>query len=315
MWQGSGLGGGAGTAAWRGVRPLSTVLVTGATGQVGGAVLEELVRRGVHARAMVRTDDRSDALAARGVDAIVGDLERPETLPGALAGVGRAFLMSRDDPRQPEMEGALVEAAVRAGVEGIVKLSACGAAPDSPVALMRRHAQAERTLEGSALGYTILRPQLYMQNFLRFGPSVAAEGSFAAPMGDRRFALVDVRDVARVAAAALVEDEHEGATYVVTGPEALSYGDAAEAIGTAIGKEVVYEPAEPQAFRDQLVAERGLLQWRAEELAFIASAYGGGVGEVVTGVVRRVGGEPPRTFAEFAKEHADHFAGGLSHPM
>src|SRR5215217_2133229 len=111
-----------------------------------------------------------------------------------------------------------------------------GAAPDSPVALMRRHAQAERVLEASGVGYTILRPQLYMQNFLRFGPSVAAEGRFAAPMDHRRFALVDVRDVARVAAAALIEDEHEGATYVVTGPEAFSYGDAAGAIGAAIGK-------------------------------------------------------------------------------
>jgi uncharacterized protein YbjT (DUF2867 family) len=294
---------------------VSTVLVTGATGQVGGAVLEELVRRGVRTRAMVRTDDRSGAFAARGVDVIVGDPERPETLPGALDGVGRAFLMSRDDPSQPEMEGALMEAAARAGVERIVKLSASGAAPDSPVALMRRHAQAERTLEGSGLGYTILRPQLYMQNFLRFGPSVAAEGRFAAPMGDRRFALVDVRDVARVAAATLIEDKHEGATHVVTGREALSYGDAAEAIGTAIGKEVAYEPAEPRAFRDELVAERGLPRWRAEELAFIASAYGGGAGELVTDVVRRVGGEPPRTFAEFAKDHADHFAGGLSHHM
>jgi uncharacterized protein YbjT (DUF2867 family) len=294
---------------------VSTVFVTGATGQVGGAVLEELVRRGVHTRAMVRTDDHSHAFAARGVDVIVGDLERSESLQGALDDVGRAFLMSRDDPRQPEMEGALMEAAARAGVERIVKLSASGAAPDSPVALMRRHALAERTLEGSGLGYTILRLQLYMQNFLRFGPSLAAEGRFAAPMDDRRFALVDVRDVARVAAAALIEDEHEGATYVVTGPEALSYGDAAGAIGAAIGKGVAYEPAEPGAFRDQLIAERGLPRWRADELAFIASAYGGGAGELVTDVVRRVGGEPPRTFAEFAKEHADHFAGGLSHHM
>ena len=294
---------------------MSPVFVTGATGQVGGAVLVELVRRGVRARAMVRTDARSDALAARGVDLIIGDLERPETLPKALEGVGCVFLMSRDDPRQPEMEGALIEAAARVGVERIVKLSASGAAPDSPVALMRRHAQAERHLESSGLGYTILRPQLYMQNFLRFGPSVAEEGKFAAPMDDRRFALVDVRDVARVAAAALIEDEHEGATYVVTGPEALSYGDAAEAIGAAIGKEVAYEPAEPQAFRDELVAERGLPRWRADELTFIASAYGGGAGDLVTDVVRRVGGEPPRTFAEFAKEHADHFAGGLSHHM
>ena len=294
---------------------MSTVLVTGATGQVGGAVLEELVRRGVHTRAMVRTEDRSDALAARGVEAVLGDLEHPETLLGALSGAGRVFLVSRDDPNQPEMEGALIEAARRAGVGRIVKLSASGAAPDSPVALMRRHAQAERTLQASGVGYTILRPQLYMQNFLRFGPSIATEGRFAAPMGDRRFALVAVRDVARVAAAALTEDAHAGAAYVVSGPEALSYGDAAEVIGAAIGEEVFYEPAEPGAFRDELVAKRGLPRWRAEELAFIASAYREDTGELVTDIVRRVGGEPPRTFAEFANEHADLFVGGHSHHM
>jgi len=75
---------------------------------------------------------------------------------------------------------------------------------------MRWHAQSERTLEDSGLGHTVLRPQIYMQNFLRFGPSIAAEGSFAAPMGERRFALVDVRDVARVAAAGLMEEATRG---------------------------------------------------------------------------------------------------------
>jgi uncharacterized protein YbjT (DUF2867 family) len=293
---------------------VSAVLVTGATGQVGGALVEELVRRGAKTRAMVRTEEQAIDLA-RGVEALVADLERPETLQGALEGVDRAFLMSRDDPAQPEMEAGFVEAAAQAGVGRIVKLSASGAAPDSPVALMRRHARAERIIEGSGLVYTVLRPQLYMQNFLRFGPSIAAKGRFAAPMGTRRFALVDVRDVACVAAVALTEATYAGATYVVSGPEALSYGKAAETIGKAIGKEVAYEPAEPETFRDDLVAKRGLPRWRADELAFIASAYGGGTGELVTDVVRRVGGREPRTFAEFVGEHADHFASGLSHHM
>jgi uncharacterized protein YbjT (DUF2867 family) len=102
---------------------------------------------------------------------------------------------------------------------------------------------------------------------------------------------------------------------VVSGPEALSYGDAVQSIGEAIGKEVTYEAADPRAFREALIAERGLPWWRAEELAFIASAYSGGAGESVTDIVARVGGSEPRTFSEFAKEHAEHFAGGLSHHM
>lgn len=162
---------------------------------------------------------------------------------------------------------------------------------------------------------TVLRPQLYMQNFLRFGSSIAAERRFTAPMGDRRFALVDVRDVARVAAAALFEEAHAGAAYVVSGLEALSYGDAAETIGAAIGKEVAYEPAEPEAFRDNLIAERGLPRWRADDLAFIASAYSEGEGELVTDVIHRVGGTEPRSFVEFVQDHASHFVSGLSSHM
>ena len=229
-------------------------------------------------RAMVRTEEQATGLAARGVDVVVGDFEQPESLLEVPEGVNRAFLISRDDPRQPEMEGVFIEAAVRAGMERIVKLSASGAGPENPVALMRRHAQAERTLEVSGLEYTVLRPQLYMQNFLRFGPSVASEGRFTAPMGDGRFALVDVRDVARVAAAALIEEAHAGATCVVTGPEALSYGEAADTIGAAIGKEVAYEAEEPQAFCDEFLAEHGLPRWRADDPAFIASAYVEGAG-------------------------------------
>jgi len=294
---------------------LSAILVTGASGQVGGALVEELVRLGAHMRAMVRSEEQATGFAARDVDAVVADFEQPETLLEALDGVDRAFLMSRDDPRQPMMEASLIEAATRAGVERIVKLSANGIRPDNPVALMRWHAQAERILEESGLAYTILRPQLYMQNFLRVGPSIAVEGKFTAPMGDRRFAFVDVRDVARVAAASLTEEAHAGATYVVSGPEALSYGDAAETIGAAIGKEVAYEPAQPQAFCDSFIAERGLPRWRADDLAFIASAYSEGEGELVTDVVHRVGGSEPRSFAEFVKDHATHFAAGLSSHM
>ena len=264
---------------------------------------------------MVRSEEQAAEFPARGVEAVVADLERPETLPAALDDVDRAFLMSRDAPNQPEMEAAFVEAAVRAGVERIVKLSAVGASPDNPVALMRWHARSERTLEVSGLGYAILRPQLFMQNFLRFGPAIAADGRFTAPMGDRRFALVDIRDAARVAAAALMEDAHAGATYVVTGPEALSYDDAAKEIGAAIGKEVAYEAAEPQAFRDGLISERGLPEWRANDLALIASAYSEEEGETVTGIVRQVGGNEPRAFSRFVEDHSDHFAGGLSHHM
>lgn len=140
-------------------------------------------------------------------------------------------------------------------------------------------------------------------------------GRFTAPMGDSRLALVDVRDAASVAASVLVGEGCEGATLIVSGPEALSYGEAAREIGAAVGKEVSYAPADPHAFLEGLVSGRGLPRWRAEELASVASAYDGGVGEQVTDVVLRIGGTPPRSFAGFVNEYADHFVSGLSHHM
>jgi uncharacterized protein YbjT (DUF2867 family) len=157
------------------------ILVTGATGQIGSAVIENLA--GVpDVRALVREPtDVGD------VDVAIGSFDDERSLAAALEGVETLFLTGRDNPDQVEQHGRVLDAARAAGVRRVVKLSAIAARPDSPVALMRWHHAIEERLRRSSFAWILLRPHLFMQNLLRFAGDVAEHAKIAAPMGDRRY--------------------------------------------------------------------------------------------------------------------------------
>jgi len=281
------------------------ILVTGATGQIGGAVVRDLA--GVPGvRALAREPvDLGDAEVA------VGSFDDERSLASALDGVETVFLIGRDNPDQVEQHGRVLDVAQAAGVRHIVKLSALAARPDSPVALMRWHHAIEERLRDSALAWTFLRPHLFMQNLLRFAGDVAERGTLAAPMGERHYPLVDTRDVAAAAAAVLRDPvPHAGRTYTLTGPEALTYHDLAQAIGDLIGRPVSYEARAPEAFRAGLL-EAGIPEWRADDLAAIARAYTDDE-NVPTGDLPELLGRPPTSLEQFLSHHRDRYLAGLS---
>lgn len=284
------------------------ILVTGATGATGGQVVRALSALGAPVRALVRNPAKAAAIAGPGVEIVIGDLERPETLDRALRGVRRMFLVSSGDLRMADLQGNAVAAARRAGVRHVVKLSAVGAGPDSPVQLLRLHARIEEDIRHSGLAWTMLQPNFFMQNFLQFAPAIAAQGAFHAPAGDGKSSVVDVRDIAAVAVAVLTGANHAGKTYVVTGAEPLSYADAAAKIGTAIGRPVAYVNVPPEAARKSLL-ERGMPGWLADDLVALAAFYGSGQTAAVTPVVDQTTGRAPRRFDQFARELAGTFRG------
>ena len=130
----------------------------------------------------------------------------------------------------------------------IVKLSQLAADPGSPVRFLRYHAAVEQAIRASGLAYTFLRPNLFMQGLLGFRASIVAEGRFFAAAGDAKISAVDVRDIAAVAAAALTEG-HEGRTYDITGPEALTHAEMAERLSAALGRRVEFVDVPPDAMR------------------------------------------------------------------
>ena len=281
------------------------ILVTGATGQIGGALLENLA--GVSGlRALAR-----EPMDVEGVDVAVGTFDDERSLVAALDGVETVFLTGRDNPDQVNQHCRVLAVARDAGVRHVVKLSAIGARPESPVALMRWHDAIEQRLSESSFASTFLRPHLYMQNLLRSAGDVAEQSRIAAPMGEGRYPLVDTRDVGAAAAAVLRDPgPHVGKAYTITGPAALGYADVARAIGDLIGRPVEYEARPPESFRAGLV-EAGIPEWRADDLAAIAAAYTEAE-NVPSSDLPELIGRSATPLERFLSDHREHYLAGLA---
>jgi uncharacterized protein YbjT (DUF2867 family) len=275
------------------------ILVTGATGTVGSEVVRQLVATGERPRALVRDPATARQRLGEQVEHVAGDLDRPGTITAALAGVGGVFLLTTQSSRQPEWERAVVQAAARAGVGRLVKLSVFRADEQSPLQVARQHAQAERMLAQSGLGATILRPVFIMQNLL----GMVHDGAIATAAGDGQVAMVDARDVAAVAVAALTGGGHAGQTYTLTGPEALSFDQVASIVSRQTGRPLRHVRVPPDTVRAALQA-RGVAAWFAADMARLHGMLAAGYEQVVTHDVHRVTGRPPRTLARFAADHA-----------
>lgn len=284
------------------------ILVTGATGTTGSEVVRQLAAADAPVRALVRNPERWEAIKAPGVEIAVGDLGKPDTLDDALRGVEKVFLLVPLEPGMLELQDNLVEVAKRAGVGHIVRMSAFGADAGSTVSIRRLHGRSDERLERSGVPSTVLRPHFFMQNFLGYAPSIAGAGSFYAPMGEGRIGLIDVRDIAAVAVRALTEPGHEGKTYVLTGPESLSFGEIAEKLSVATGKEVTYVDV-PSAAARQGMVDAGLPEWLADVLVELYAVFAAGEGDAVTTVVADVAKKEPRTFDSFAADFAHLFKG------
>jgi uncharacterized protein YbjT (DUF2867 family) len=283
------------------------ILVIGATGNVGSKVVQQLATMGQQVRACVRTAEKATTIQGPGVEIVKGDLEHPETLDAALKGIDKVFLLSPDDPHQVALQGTLIEAAQRGSVRHIVKLSAFSAAQDSPVAFSRWHWQTEQQLKASGLAYTMLRPNIYMQNMVTlFAQSIAAEGVFYLPMQDGKVSMVDTRDIAAVAAAVLTKEGHEGKTYAITGPEALSFSQVAEKLSAALDKKVTYIDPPVDVYKKALL-DSGIPEWYADAMIALFRLYSTHFASKVTNVVLEVAKQSPRTFEQFAQDYVQAF--------
>jgi uncharacterized protein YbjT (DUF2867 family) len=284
------------------------ILISGATGRVGSATLKQLANRGMPVRALVRNAEKAALVAGPLVEAVIGDLAQPHSLDAALNGVTAALLVSPLDPHQVTLQGNFIDAATRAGRVHVVKISGLGTALDSPVRSGRWHAQTEQYLADSGLPFTHLRPPFFMQNILRFAPTVRASGEFSGSLNQGKVAMIDVDDIAAVAATALTTSAHVGKTYVLTGPEALSYADIAEKLSRILGRTVTYRDTPLEVMRQRLLAS-GMPAWHVDVQVDFSTALRAGHASIVTNTVEAVTGKPARTFEQFIRDHLALFTG------
>jgi uncharacterized protein YbjT (DUF2867 family) len=285
---------------------MNRVLVTGATGVVGANVVRELQRRGIPVRAFVRDPARAGAVLGDEVEIATGDFADRASIRAALDGTHRVLLCSPNHPQQVEHETNVIDAAAAAGIGLVVKIGANGARIGSPLQFWDAHGRIVEHLRESGLPTVVLQPSTYTSNLLASAQAVAHTGRLFAPAGDAAVSMIDPRDVAAVAALVLTEAGHEGRTYTLTGPAAVTYHDVAAQLSAAIGRPVEYVDVPDQAARDAMVGA-GLPAWTADRILVLWGLLRSGAAALTTDVVRVLTGRDARTVREFARDHAAAF--------
>lgn len=276
------------------------ILVTGATGRVGGSVLSQLRGTGAALRALVRDPQR--AVLPEDVQAVRGDLADPASLGPALVGVDSVFLV------WPTLAAGHAAPATIATIahhaRRMVYLSAHGVTASSTEGILGSHARLERLIEDSGVEWTFLRPTGFAANTLGWAAQIRAEGVVRWVHGAARRALIHERDIAAVGVLALTQDGHTGARHVLTGPQAITQIEQVHTIGQAIGRPVRFEQITPELARRTIFAG---LPHQVVEGILAAHADMAAHPEQITTTVHRLTGTPAHTFADWAADHAADF--------
>lgn len=280
-------------------------LVTGASGTMGKAVLNEVAQTGAPHRAMFRSDTQA-AQAPAGTSTVIADFSKKDTLRAALEGITSVFLVCSPITQLIELEWNMIDACVAAGVGHIVLSSAMGAR-EWRKSFPSWHRRVEDKLKSTKIPFTILRPNSFHQNILTyFAPSIRAQGVFHSSMGNAAVSFLDVRDIAVVAAKSLSGGEHSGQIYELNGPEALTYSDIAEKIAKHSGREVQYVDVPAEKHRHTLL-DRGMPEWRVDAMLDLHGYYLKGKGDKIDGLLEQLIGRPPITMDQFLAEFAGAF--------
>lgn len=288
-------------------QPGARVLITGANGANGAELVKLFAAQEIPVRALVRDRSRAEKIALPGVEVVEGDFDRPATLDAALKGIERAFLLSPSSERAEKQQLGFVEAATRSGVRHIVKLSQLGADADSSQRFLRYHGKVEAAIRESGLAFTFLRPNLFMQTLLNFAGTIKEKNAFFAPMGEGRVSVVDTRDIAQVAFVSLAQGGHANKIYEITGPQSLSHAQMAEQLSGVIGRTISYVNIPPEAMRQSLLGLH-FPAWQADGLLEEYAAWSQDEAAQVTASVRDATAHEPRSFEQFARDHASAFS-------
>jgi uncharacterized protein YbjT (DUF2867 family) len=273
-----------------------TVAVFGASGNVGSVLTRKLVERDARVRAFYHPSTPPLSPFPDGVTELAGSFDDLDAIRRAMAGADAAFLLTPPSDSQPRWQRSLVDAAHAAGVARLVKLSAFESAADSPLQMGRWHHDGELAVAESGLEHVIIRPQYFMQNLaiaLREGSLTGVFRHAAAP--ELQLGIVDVGDVAAVAAVLLTEPGHEGEVVRPTGPAALSFEEMAAELSAAADRPIRYE----QRSREEMTRDfrdRGWPEWHIDDFFKI---HGEAASPTVTSVVEELTGAPAASFGSF----------------
>ena len=277
------------------------ILVTDATGTIGSHVVSSLLEQDAAVRVLVRDADKARALFGGTVDIMSGDMRDASAVCVALASVEKILLNSPSLDGFVDLQRPFIDAAEAAGIEHLVRLSVIGAAPDATMSYGRGHFALDEHLKASTLRWTTLQPNGFMQNLLRNVETIKV-GAIYASAGNGHVAMIDARDIAEVAASVLTMGGYSGESLVLTGGEAVTYGDVAAAFATELSHDVQYADVPPEVTRQNLLGF-GLPAGQVEDILALFAIFRAGYASTVTPTVANVLGRAPRSLTTFVHDY------------
>lgn len=279
------------------------ILITGANGNVGREVVKQALAVGLKIRATYRSPAAASRAPA-GLEGVIMDYAKPETIRPALHGVEKVFLVGPPVRELPAFEAIFVREVRATGRKHIIKLSALGGWESI---FPGGHRVSEENIEASGLPYTFLRPNGFMQNLVNFNTdTISSQNAFYGCQGTGAVSLVDIRDIAAVAVIVLVATGHEGKSYALTGGEALTNEQVAEKISRIAGRKISYVDLPVAEFKKGILST-GTSEWSADALIDLQRLYRERRSSIVTDDIEQLTGHKPITFDQFALDYAFAF--------
>lgn len=279
------------------------ILILGATGNTGSEVVRQLKQSAVSFGVMARNIDAADKLELTQEQVRIATFDDVEAMTQAMSGVKKIYVAMPAHPDNVKWIENVVSAAKAAGIEQLVKLSGMGATADSGSEIIRTHVVTDDIVKASGINYTIVQPNSFFQNLYGSLATINSMGKIFLPLADAKQSVIDIRDVAAVVVTALTKPGHDNQTYLISGPQALTFAEQAEILSKAANKQIEYVAVSQQA-AESAMKDAGMDEWSAEKLAEIMAWFGEGHYTTITDTVEQVTGNKPRTFAAFATEFA-----------
>ena len=282
------------------------ILVTGATGNTGSLLVPKLINADADVRVFVRDAEKDESFRNMGAEVVTGDLDAEESIVPAVKDIDKIYLLTWNGPTQLQQVKNVLNAVKKTGGRPhIIRHSMWG--PESRI--IKQGLEAEELIKSSGLPWTILKPTFYMQNLMMAAGTISSDGVIYWDMGKGKLGMIDVRDIAEAAFSALTKEGLEGKSYILTGPQAISFDDIASIFSEKLGKEVKYINVPGEASRQAMVG-MGLPEWIADGYVELSEGFSKNFAASTTNNVEILTGRPARSFEQFAGDFLTVFAPG-----
>ena len=279
------------------------VLIIGATGNTGSLLVPKLLNTDIDVRVFAKDEKKAKPLKDSGAEVILGDLDTPETIAPAVSDVNKIYLLTWNGPTQLQQVENVIKIASQNGNPHIIRHSMWG--PENS-RIIKQGLKAEEIIKSSGLPWTMLKPTFYMQNTLMAAQTISAQGNIYWDMKDGKLGMIDVRDIAEAAFAVITGKGHEGKSYILTGPDAISFNEIANIFSGVLERDVNYLNV-PGEVSFQAMVGMGVPEWIARGYVELSEGFSENFANSTTQNIEILTGHPARSFEQFANDFAHLF--------